>query len=87
MTDAVQWLNHRLAEAFEAEWDPLRPTRGEITRHDCRVGLKFFTRKRDGNWVLVHEEPAVELQNRTEAGDLLARGLSVFLMKHPGWPR
>jgi hypothetical protein len=80
-------LDRKLAESFAQEWDPARPTRAEIVEHDGSVGLRFFARKPDGTWVVVHEEASVAVATEIDADDLLARGLSTFLMKHPAWPR
>ncbi len=87
MTRVVQFLESKLFEAFAEEWDPERPTRAEIVGDGNRIGLHFFAKRRDGSWTLVHDEPAIHLATETDAADLLARGLSIFLMKHPGWPR
>ena len=80
-------LNRKLAELFREEWDPARPTRVETVERDGAVGLRFFVRKSDGTWVTVHDEPPVVLVTEADVDDLLARGLSTFLMKHPAWPR
>ena len=80
-------LERKLAESFAEQWDPARPTRVETVEHDGAVGLRFFARKSDGNWVAVHDEPPVVLATEVDIDDLLANGLSTFLMKHPAWPR
>lgn len=80
-------LDRKLAESFAEEWDPARPTRVETIDRDGAVGLRFFARKSDGTWVKVHDEPAVALVTEVDVDDLLASGLSTFLMKHPAWPR
>jgi hypothetical protein len=81
------FLDQKLAESFAEEWDPARPTRAEVIESDGSLGLRFFVRKADGSWIVFYEEPAVPLTTNSDVDDLLARGLSVFLMKHPAWPR
>jgi hypothetical protein len=81
------YLNLKLQQSFSEEWDPERPTRFEVVDEGWVTGLRFFTRLRDGSWSLVHEEPPVPLATPEDVDDMLARGLSVFLMNHPGWPR
>jgi hypothetical protein len=85
--DARTVLERKLAESFAEEWDPARPTRVETVESDGAVGLRFFARKPDGAWIAVHDEAPVLLATETDVDDLLARGLSTFLMKHPAWPR
>jgi hypothetical protein len=80
-------LDRKLAESFAEQWDPARPTRVETVEQDGAVGLRFLVRKSDGNWVKVHDEPPVRLTTEADVDDLLANGLSTFLMKHPAWPR
>jgi hypothetical protein len=86
VSDTQSMLERKLAESFAQEWDPARPTRAEIVEQGDAVGLRFFTRKRDGGWVMVHDESPVVLATDDDVDDLLARGLSCFLMKHPAWP-
>lgn len=81
------FLDRKLAEFFAEEWDPARPTRAEVIESDGSLGLRFFVRRADGSWIVVHEEPLVSLTTNIDVDDLLARGLSIFLMKHPAWPR
>lgn len=80
-------LQAKLQQAFSEEWDPERPTRFEIFEQSGAIGLRFIVRRQDGTWSAVHEEPPVTLLSPDEVDDLLARALSVFLMKHPGWSR
>lgn len=86
MTTPRAWLAKKLSEAVATPWDPDRPTRVELVDQGGLAGLRFFALKRSGEWVMVHEEPPVPLASETDADDLLARGLSTFLMKHPTWP-
>ncbi|TVR11191.1 MAG: hypothetical protein EA385_01835 [Salinarimonadaceae bacterium] len=81
------YLDEKLRQAFSEEWDPKRPTRVEIVEDGELIGLRFLARRRDGSWSAVHEEPHFALASRQDVDDFLARALSVFLMKHPGWPR
>lgn len=85
--NARAFLDRKLAELFAEEWDPARPTRVQTIDRDGAVGLRFFVRKSDGTWVKVHDEPAAALVTEVDVDDLLASGLSTFLMKHPAWPR
>jgi len=87
MADARIVLERKLAESFAEEWDLARPTRVETIESDGAIGLRFFARKPDGVWVMVHDETPVPLEREIDIDDLLARGLSIFLMKHPAWPR
>ncbi|TQF80830.1 hypothetical protein FK498_05780 [Elioraea sp. Yellowstone] len=86
MIEARLLLARKLSEATETPWDPDRPTRVELVECGAGVGLRFFAMKRTGEWVMVHEEPSVPLATEADADDLLARGLSIFLMNHPTWP-
>lgn len=85
--DARLYLDSKVRQAFAEEWDPLRPARVEVIGEGAEAGLRFLARRRDGSWSVVHEEPPVALVTNQDVDDLLARGLSIFLMKHPGWPR
>ena len=51
------------------------------------AGLAFLVQSKAGSWVEMHREPAAKLASEAEVDDLLARGLSIFLMKHPSWPK
>jgi hypothetical protein len=79
-------LDQKVAESFAQEWDPARPTRAEVIEQGNAVGLRFFVQKRNGAWVAVHDESPAVLATDDDVDDLLARGLSTFLMKHPAWP-
>lgn len=85
--DMRPYLDTKLQQAFSEEWDADRPTRVEIFEEGGATGLRFLARRRDGSWSPVHEEPPVALATPGDVDDMLARALSVFLMKHPGWPR
>ena len=87
MADTRTVLERKLAESFAQEWDPSRPTRVETVESNGAVGLRFLVRKGNGSWVAVHDEAPAALETETDVDDLLARGLSTFLMKHPAWPR
>jgi hypothetical protein len=87
VTNKRAMLDRKLVESFAEEWDPSLPTRAETVESDGAVGLRFFARKPDSAWVVVHDEPPVVLATEIDVDDLLARGLSNFLMKHPAWPR
>jgi hypothetical protein len=80
-------LDKKINEAFCREWHPQRRSRAEVFDADNGTGLRLFVQRRDGSWVQVHKEPPVVLEDEDDVSDLLARGLSAFLMKHPEWPR
>ena len=83
----TSYLKIKLSQAFSEEWDPRRPTRVDVIEESDSIGLRFFVRGRDGSWLLAHEESLVRLETPADVDALLARALSIFLMKHPGWPR
>lgn len=81
------YLEKKMREAFQDEWDPKRPTSFEFIGDGNVVGLRFYKRRQDGSLQLVYEEPPTSLTSKKCVDDLIARGLSIFLMKHPSWPR
>lgn len=81
------YLDRKIRQAFSEEWDPDRPTRVQVVEEECMTGLRFLVKRRDGSWALAHEEPPVTLATAADVDELLAQALSIFLMKHPGWPR
>ena len=85
--EVLYYLSDKLSHAFSEEWDPARPTRVQVVDEGCLTGLRFFVKRRDGSWSLAHEELPVALATPADVDELLARALSIFLMKHPGWPR
>ncbi|GJL61926.1 MAG: hypothetical protein NPIRA04_05800 [Nitrospirales bacterium] len=80
-------VTKKLTESFEEQWDRDRPTRFEVVEWGEKVGLLLFAQKSDGNWSLIHDEPPIYLETEVDVDDLLARALSIFLMKHPEWLR
>jgi hypothetical protein len=50
-------------------------------------GLSFRVRDSKGAWHVVHRERMDGLLEASELDDVLARGISIFLMKHPSWPQ
>ena len=85
--ELIYYLMRKLDQAFADEWDPNRPTRVEVIEESGATGLCFLARRRDGSWSCAHEEPPVPLSTSADVDNMLARGLSLFLMKHPSWPR
>lgn len=81
------WVEKKLSEAFAEEWDPRRPSTVEVVEEGQRIGLRFRVSGSKGVWKDIHDEPPVEIATARDAEDLVARGLSIFLMKHPVWPR
>jgi len=86
MTTPRATLAAKLSEAFAEPWDPKRPAKAEVFDVGERVGVRFFVMTRTGEWVIVHEETPMPVLTEEDADGLLARGLSIFLMKHPAWP-
>lgn len=84
--DLIHYLTTKLGQSFSEEWDPNRPTRVEVIEESGATGLCFLARRRDGTWSSVHEESPVPLETSADVDNMLARGLSLFLMKHPSWP-
>ena len=82
-----RYLMSKLNQAFCEEWDASRLTRVEVVEQNDLTGVRFLVRRRDGSWSIAHEEPPVALVTPEDVDTLLARGLSIFLMKHPCWPR
>jgi hypothetical protein len=80
-------LDRKLGQAFSIPWDEQRVARAQVVEDRDLFGLSFFVQKRNGQWIEVHREPCVPLSNESEIDDLVARGLSTFLMCHPSWPR
>jgi hypothetical protein len=87
-------LQRKVAEARASTWEHTQPLEIELdlqgdTAGDGSVvaGARYLVRKQSGEWVTVHQEPVVRLSDEVAIDDFLARGLSVFLMKHPSWPR
>jgi hypothetical protein len=87
-------LERKLAEARASTWEHTQPLEialdlDESDAGDGSVvaGARYLVQKRSGEWVTVHEEPAVKMSDEIAVDDFLARGLSIFLMKHPSWPR
>lgn len=81
------YLDRKLRQAFSEEWDLKRPTRVEMIQIGDLIGLRFLVRRRDASWAVVYEESPVALETTAAVDEMLARALSMFLMKHPGWPR
>jgi len=80
-------VDKKIAEAFRKEWHPQRPSRADIFETNDAIGLRFYVQNKDACWTLVHEEPPVSLADEIQAEDLVARGISSFLMEHPLWPK
>ncbi len=50
-------------------------------------GLAFRVRDGGGVWHVIHHERMDRLHRAIDLDDALARGFSIFLMKHPSWPK
>jgi hypothetical protein len=91
--DLLGRIERKVAEAQAARWEHSQPLAirldppPEIADDAVIAGLVFSVQSKAGAWVEVHREPAAKLASEAEVDDLLARGLSVFLMKHPSWPK
>lgn len=81
------YLEEKLYQAFSEEWDPSRPTRFEIVDEHETCVLRLLSRRRNGSWSVVHEEPFTLFNDRNEVDNFVARALSIFLMNHHAWPR
>jgi len=80
-------IQKKLDEGFQKKWHPQRLSRAEVFEINEAIGLRFYVQNKNVCWILVHDEPPVELADETQAEDLVARGISSFLMKHPLWPK
>jgi hypothetical protein len=91
--DLVRRVERKVAEAQSARWEHSQPVTirldppPEISGHAVITGLAFLVQSERGSWVEIHREPAAKMASEGEVDDLLARGLSIFLMKHPSWPK
>lgn len=80
-------VQKKIDEGFQKEWHPHRQTRADVFEANNAIGLKFYVQNKDACWMLMHEETPVRLNDENQAEDLVARGISSFLMKHPLWPK
>jgi hypothetical protein len=91
--DLLDRIERKLAEAQAARWEHSQPLAirldppPAIADDAVIAGLAFLVQSKAGAWVEMHREPATKLASEAEVDDLLARGLSIFLMKHPAWPK
>lgn len=89
----LQRLERKLDEARSSPWDHTQPIAIDldptprIAADALAAGLVFRVQSSRSEWVEVHREPETAMMREDDVDDLLARGLSVFLMKHPGWPK
>jgi hypothetical protein len=86
-------LRLKIARVMQQPWEHTQPISIKLhpataMRSDgiLTAGLRYLVQGRDGTWVEVHADPLVALADEAAIDDLLAHGLSIFLMKHPGWP-
>jgi hypothetical protein len=88
-------LRRKLGQAFAVTWEheegmdvvlddgtALDPASGALDG-----GMSFRVRTHDGAWHIVHREQIENVRDSVALDDVVARGLSLFLMKHPTWPR
>jgi hypothetical protein len=59
----------------------------ELPGGELAGAVEVHIRTRDGNAPLIHAERFSNLRTRDEVDSLIARTLSVVLMKHAEWPR
>jgi hypothetical protein len=91
--DLLDRIERKVAEAQAARWEHSQPLAirldppPQIADDAVIAGLAFLVQSKAGAWVEMHREPAAKLASEAEVDDLLARGLSIFLMKHPSWPK
>jgi len=86
-------LQLKIARVMKQPWEHTQPISIELhpataMRPDgmLTAGLHYLVQGRDGAWVEVYADPPVALADDAAVDDLLAHGLSIFLMKHPSWP-
>jgi hypothetical protein len=86
-------LERKLDEARASPWEHGQPIAIDldpaprVSSDAVTVGLVFRVQSSRHEWIEVHREPETEMTREDEVDDMLARGLSVFLMKHPAWPK
>lgn len=89
----LQRLERKLDEARASPWEHTQPIAIDldpaprVSGDAVTAGLVFRVQSSRREWIEVHREPEIAMTGEDEVDDLLARGLSVFLMKHPGWPK
>jgi hypothetical protein len=57
------------------------------TRGALQGAIYFRVQDAAGAWHVMHRETLDGVEDAAALDDVLARGLSLFLMKHPTWPR
>lgn len=95
MEALIDRLKRKLAEAFaqgqaraeglDARLDP--DTAADPASGTVSGGVSFCVTDRAGRWHVVHHARMEAITDPVALDDWLARGLSIFLMKHPIWPR
>jgi hypothetical protein len=89
----IRRIERKVAEAQSARWEHSQPLAiqidpaPEISGDAVVAGFAFLVKSGPGSWIEIHREPATKMVCADEVDDLLARGLSIFLMKHPSWPK
>jgi len=95
MEALIDRLQRKLAEAFAQGWaraegldallDP--DTAADPASGALSGGIAFRVTDRAGLWHVVHHARMENIADPVALDDWLAGGLSIFLMKHPTWPR
>ena len=88
-------LHRKLAEAFAEGWARAEgidaqldlDTASDPTTGAVSGGVAFRVADRAGAWHVVHHARMDGIADPVALDDWLAQGLSIFLMKHPVWPR
>jgi hypothetical protein len=86
-------LERKLDEARSAHWEHTQPIAialdpaPRVAGDVITAGLVFRVQSSRREWIEVHREPQIAMRREDDVDDLLARGLSIFLMKHPAWPK
>jgi hypothetical protein len=86
-------VERKVAEAQSARWEHSQPLAirldpaPQISGDVVVTGLAFLVQSECGLWIEIHREATVRIACEDGVDDLLARGLSIFLMKHPSWPK
>lgn len=93
MSNLLHLLEGKIAQALRQPWEHTRPISIELhpatamqPNGAVSAGIRYLVQSRDGAWVEIHGDAPVMLVDEAAVDDLLAHGLSIFLMKHPSWP-
>lgn len=88
-------FERKMAESFAASWGHRAPLTGRLEAHAAEGSpngalagaLEIFAQAQEGEDVLIHHEAFDGVDSAEKVDDVLARALSIVLMKHANWPR